>query len=676
MADTVFQSIVQEIFVDDVMDCGPVNLPMELIIIQARQKPRYFDIDAVDSLGSMSFSAIRQLLIGLVAGAFFISGSSMMLRYRYYFTDTMTIGATQLGLFITNCCSAIFRQNTSRYMTWSHRIAWSSVCCALFIAIYGYALNQLSTDAVVEAPIKYAETMDDFLEDENRYDVHIKPSLFFMPRIKLALPTSKLGRLYRQLQRLEICSEARTCYLADGKDQSLHFVTSIREHDTRHISLMDKGVAQSVIKCIYPYVQENFTENVYVTETPLDETLGLVGFRKGLPRPILGYLAMRFSFVLEFGLGTKTLQEMAYAVPKNHLPFFKSDEWLCLDKPRDVSDPPVVAFTLRRMKKALKLGFVSFLLSNFVLLIESIVRRQFTGDSHAVENEPAYGVLTSVLQYKRNQQLYNWSAQFNFMSSEIGMMNASGHFDGMIGSLQRKETDILFHIILQEIFVHDSIVHGPVLMPLELVMTQAKQDAIDTSYLDVVNSLGSSTVSAARLLLYGLVTGAIFVACSQFILFHRRATLLRFQVAVKKSKQYFWIVCLQHLDKRNANYGAWSHRLLWASVCLSLFVTIFGYSRNSLSTDAMTATPFDYPDTADDLLSKEYYDAHIDKGLFFYPRFKQAKPSTSMGRLYRQLERRENCSQHRTCYFGPTLDKGYYFSDSIVERDPRFHHTD
>ncbi|KAI1300009.1 hypothetical protein HDE_03611 [Halotydeus destructor] len=346
------------------MDHGPVFMSMELVMTQARQRPKYANFDILDSLGSTTFYMTKQLLKGLGLSCFFTVCSHFVLSNLQSERSLYRIAVIKFWIFCWSCLKAIIRQEYPRYAFWCQSMVWWTVCQSLFVAISGYALNQLSTDAVVTVTPIYAETVQDLLDKGNFYDVHISSGLFFIPRLKLAPPSSLLGRLYRQVERRQVCPESRTCYLGSAVTKTQYVTSALVERDPRYVSLLEKRVAQSYLRCLYPYFGDKASEqDAYMSQAPIAETMGITAFRNDLPYGIYKYLFMRLSFILEFGLEGKLIQEMTSAIPKNKVPGFETDEWDCLERPQNEPDKPIVAFAIEKMSKTIKLVLISCIIS-------------------------------------------------------------------------------------------------------------------------------------------------------------------------------------------------------------------------------------------------------------------------------------------------------------------------
>ncbi|KAI1300013.1 hypothetical protein HDE_03615 [Halotydeus destructor] len=322
--DLIFHLIIQELFVHDVIVHGPVFMPLELVITQARQESKFRNIDVADSLGIMIATSAWQLLPGLIVAALVISFSHLAIvghRYRKFWQSVFI----SLRRFCRRCLCSMMGQDNDTYAISSQRLAWIFVSASLFVTISGYVLNQLSTDAVVLVEPKYAERIEDLLGNNGTlYDVHIDEEMYFYPKLKKETPSSNLGRLYRQIGRQQVCPEPRTCNMAPLAEMTNYVIDSAMRRDARYIALWEKRYIRNQLRCLYPYLRNAMSEkHMRIGQVPIAEALGIIALSKGLPDAVIRYLSMRWSFVLEFGLQGKLYEDFTLALAKNNLPGFR-----------------------------------------------------------------------------------------------------------------------------------------------------------------------------------------------------------------------------------------------------------------------------------------------------------------------------------------------------------------
>ncbi|KAI1300014.1 hypothetical protein HDE_03614 [Halotydeus destructor] len=368
--DIVFNLIIQDYFVHDVIVHGPVFMPMELMITQARQLPKFKNSDVAESLGILIFAATLQLSHGLTVAAGVFVTSYLILENTG--GKVLESAGRKLSEFIWSCLQTIVGQEYSKYSLGSQRLVWTSVVTSLFFTISGYALNQLSTDSVVAIPFKYADSIDDIIgRHGNRYEIHIDQNLFFNQKVKLAPAATPLGRIYKLIQAQESCPDPRTCNSANILEMTNYIIDSISQHDPRYLALWDKRRTHILLRCIYPYLRNAISEQgVHMSRAPIAEAIAVTAFRKGLPSILNQYLHMRLSFILEFGLDEKLLQIFYSALPKNQLGI-EGDHWSCLERPTDDPDVPTIGFRIDRLAKALILVLAGWITSAAMLLTES-----------------------------------------------------------------------------------------------------------------------------------------------------------------------------------------------------------------------------------------------------------------------------------------------------------------
>ncbi|KAI1299812.1 hypothetical protein HDE_03698 [Halotydeus destructor] len=367
-SDVLYKMIIQEYFDSEIISHGPVVMALDLVIVQAVQKSESRSVDFSASLGYMTVLATRQLSIGLIVTVIFLSCSQAVNELGK--DKVKPILKVSLN-YCANCFNTVLLQDRARYRIWSQRVAWISVAISLFIAIYGFTLNVLSTDAVVIASPKYAETAEDLLDRLTDYDLHMTNGLYFIARLSIEPRSTNLGRIYYHMKNDQKCPEPRTCSLGSIVKKREYFRDSLEHRDRRSALLIDRSTASWAQRCLIPIFDREISERMYLSQIPIAQTMGVIAFRPGLHWVIRRYVSLKLSFILESGLAERFTDDFLSTAIKNQLPDFDEDSWHCLRRPPDENEHVVGSVTVDKLKSAV-FGFCLVIAMSFITFISEM----------------------------------------------------------------------------------------------------------------------------------------------------------------------------------------------------------------------------------------------------------------------------------------------------------------
>ncbi|KAI1300008.1 hypothetical protein HDE_03618 [Halotydeus destructor] len=364
-SDVLYKMIIQEYFDSEIISHGPVVMALDLVIVQAVQKSENRSVDFSASLGYVTVLATRQLSFGLIVTVIFLSCSQAVHELG---NDKVKPILKVLLDYCANCFKTVLLQDVSRYRIWSQRVAWISVAISLFIAIYGFTLNVLSTEAVVVAPPTYAETAEDLLDHLTDYDLHMTHGLYFIARLSIEPRSTELGRIYFHMKNDQKCPAPRTCSLGSIVGKKEYFAESLEHRDRRLALLIDRATASWAQRCLIPIFDREMSERIYLSRLPIAQTMGVIAFRPGLHWVIRGYVSLKLSFILESGLSDRFTEDFLSTIIKNQLQGVEEDSWNCLNRPRDKNEHVVGSVTVDKLKSAV-VGFCLVIAMSFITLI-------------------------------------------------------------------------------------------------------------------------------------------------------------------------------------------------------------------------------------------------------------------------------------------------------------------
>ncbi|KAI1285910.1 hypothetical protein HDE_11475 [Halotydeus destructor] len=90
---------------------------------------------------------------------------------------------------------------------WSNRLVWTSCCVAIFVAVFGYVLNFIQTDGVVEMPPKRVEQLYDLFQEREFKAIHLMmfSALHFYSYLLTAPKGTLAFKLYSRMVKTDDC---------------------------------------------------------------------------------------------------------------------------------------------------------------------------------------------------------------------------------------------------------------------------------------------------------------------------------------------------------------------------------------------------------------------------------------------------------------------------------------
>ena len=154
-------------------------------------------------------------------------------------SSDIRIYSLKLGQVLWSSVETILDQENFTVTQLSSRIGWWIMCVAIFVPVYGYILNLITTDIAVPDKPKVINEIDDFFEPEFEF---VQPVIFttfwFLNRLVSEPSETKLGRLYRN--RMLKVHVGNQCH-KDGDDD--FFRCSIIDLNVDSPTLIDDSIS-------------------------------------------------------------------------------------------------------------------------------------------------------------------------------------------------------------------------------------------------------------------------------------------------------------------------------------------------------------------------------------------------------------------------------------------------
>ncbi|KAI1293757.1 hypothetical protein HDE_06502 [Halotydeus destructor] len=260
---------------------------------------------------------------------------------------------------------------------WKPRILWLFTCVAIFIAIFGYLLNLMSSDSIViSEPPRINSIGDMFNEPFSSFKVYMYTTTNYYNFMRNSRPGTAMAAIYKRAadrancSRLIDCGEIEFRTDSEGSAELMEFYDDlVATHDHALLTsdmVMDLLTAPSICRFRPELFNSTYASTGYITS----DILTFIS-RKGIDPEVEKYLNFRMQTgIFEPGLARvftlymvdKAFDEMMPGVSKKGLQFYR-----CLGSLKSEDDPVVSPLTVKQRRKSAI--FIAGLLGLFSLLL-------------------------------------------------------------------------------------------------------------------------------------------------------------------------------------------------------------------------------------------------------------------------------------------------------------------
>ncbi|KAI1288198.1 hypothetical protein HDE_09564 [Halotydeus destructor] len=239
----------------------------------------------------------------------------------------------------------------------------------------------------------------------------------------------------------------------------------------------------------------------------------------------------------------------------------------------------------------------------------------------------------------------------------IGYKTPHGNYTAFLGSLMenvsslkineislndsRQKSDFAFYGTPLGSFSYNGLTPGPVLSSLSLGI----HSQVGTSVVVLGDALDTIRDLSAEVKLYLVIIVHLTACCMS----HAGRNFFSSYLNT------IWHSVLNFLDQENYTVKSKTGRIIWLSFNIFVFVSVFGFILNLMSTDAFVASPPRRIEVIEDVFDPYFIDRKIRYYLptndFFFNYLRDSKRGTAMRRLYDHMNSTKDCSQIETCNF-------------------------
>ncbi|KAI1285875.1 hypothetical protein HDE_11473 [Halotydeus destructor] len=158
---------------DEVVKIGPVLQPTGLMVISTKGISTIdTDNDILNVFTNITLNTLAFYLLSMFMVVTILASVESYRRYREIPPKLKKMMSQWLAK-AWHCVIIVVDQEGHAADMWTIRLIWYSCCLAVFVLVFGYLLNLIQTDGVVERPAKRIEHVHDLIHEPEFKDTHI-----------------------------------------------------------------------------------------------------------------------------------------------------------------------------------------------------------------------------------------------------------------------------------------------------------------------------------------------------------------------------------------------------------------------------------------------------------------------------------------------------------------------
>ncbi|KAI1285994.1 hypothetical protein HDE_11462 [Halotydeus destructor] len=366
-ADTAFQLVRPASLKYDLVRIGPAVMPTDLIAMASKGKTVKFDFDVSDVLYNGDLTTMSLFLI-----AVFMVASVLAFSRR-----NVKDFASSCLRSTWNTLTTLVDQENYAVKSWWARILWLHYNLAIFVIVFGYIVNQISADEVVEKPPRRIDSVKDLFDPHfDKTKLMMSRNLFFYDYIITAKPQSRLGILFKRMSETSDCSKVDTCNFMDFKASDMPSMMTTLSKGIRAVEsadsalLVDQNLSHRLGTMFGCSVFQDVLRGVQWTRDSLVSDYAAMFFSKKTGKHTLEYVSGRVIIASEAGLPYRQLQGFM----KKILPMGHSDgQTKCMYPAWGVLELDSKQFKLKLFTKTFKVYLSMMAFALCILIAESIL---------------------------------------------------------------------------------------------------------------------------------------------------------------------------------------------------------------------------------------------------------------------------------------------------------------
>ena len=227
---------------------------------------------------------------------------------------------------------------------------------------------------------------------------------------------------------------------------------------------------------------------------------------------------------------------------------------------------------------------------------------------------------------------------------DLGHPLDNGSYTGLIGMIQKQETDLLILAIRPDSLPHEPALIGPMLLEADaaIISGKSKQHRITRQILELVNDVDPLVYT------YLLVSIIVFSICYTISIVMKLSREIEIEDwdALTVAKYFFksvWESCAAVLDEEQFSLETYSSRILTLFFTLGLFFGIYGIFLNSIGADLIRKNGSPNIDSINYFVNNiTHTKPVIVKKLYLLNILKSEPNDSTLGRLWSLMEKEQN----------------------------------
>ncbi|KAI1285911.1 hypothetical protein HDE_11472 [Halotydeus destructor] len=673
---------------DEIVIVGPVILPTGLMVVSSLgQGLKDSDDDILNVFRSLKMEAIVFLGISvytLITFVAFVSAyernPTRMLKLKFFVRQYLDK--------LWHLVMTVVDQENLPSSMWTIKLVWAFCCFAIFAVIFGYLMNLIQTDGVVEQPPKRIEYVHDLVHEPEFQDTHLMiiTALHFYGYLLSSPKGSVANVLFERMSRTDKDDTTATLHHTSFLEmqlsnparsmESFAYMTSDVEIGNRIAKalLVDTSIYDIAVHPAACIVAPDVVLRSLLSKDFVVSDYATVFFSKTVDKDLMRLATSKLTSVMEHGILYQICGAMIKVFEDTILTDDKFKRFRCLHgiPPDDIPVAPP-SFELGKLRKASVICGCMIAMSLVVFCFELNMRPPRNSTSRPktplVKHYGFGDNYEAIFQQFIVDLGVPWCNVTYFDDMSSGYKLDDGNYTGMLGKAQRQEITMGVHLLRPAGLEGPVVQFGPVALPTGLMVVTSKgvnTKIPDDDLMNVFKSLTLTSVTFMAFSVFIIVTFVAFAATYQ----QTRKMPPKLKKMIRQWRSAVSNLLMIIVDQENLKTKMWTIRFIWSTCCLAIFIIVFGYLLNLIQTDGVVVQPPKRVEVVRDLTHEpEFQDTHIMmiSVLHFYQYLRRSGKETAAGILFDRMSKTDKdglpANLHHTSFLDMRL------SDPVISME-------
>lgn len=369
-----FTAIRTDFLTVPIVGIGPALCDAAVVIVSSKQLAAKMDIQVTHALthtfdrsvfNLMVVVGVQLVVMIVILARFEVTGRFKLLLAPYLELVTKPIWA----LF-----SLLVDQEDYCPRSLSHKVLWTSVAMAALVVVFGYFVNLISTELVVDTYLPVVDSLRDYLRDQkwNHHVTYVPRDFCFYGYVQVSPPGHLTYELYQRVLQDE---DANLAF--DSPYDLAPMLTAMLSNLVNNLAaiFVERFIYKNTFKHMLCSVQSDLIKTIYESRESTAEGVIVSFYRRGLDEDI----AMRFSYnVRMFMEGDLLRASLLHALPDVAGDVSQVYSWQtirCVDGLHD-KDVALPLLRLRSMRSTFVVWIMAVAIGLLALVVEKLFGRK------------------------------------------------------------------------------------------------------------------------------------------------------------------------------------------------------------------------------------------------------------------------------------------------------------